>query len=114
MKVILKRPGECAEIGELTDSKSMHDFCEGCFETVPLFIPSGKRFLIVCNDEFLLNYSQYNMWLGGVQFFGNIFICGRGEYDFIGLTDDDIADISTLLEWSDLDRASLLVPSNIS
>lgn len=110
MQVILKRPGECANIGDLTGAKSMHDFCEGCIETVPLFTPSGKRFLIVCNEEFLLNNSQYNIWLGGVQFFGNIFICGLGEDDFVGLSNEDIDDIASLLDWSDQDRASLLSP----
>ena len=115
MQVILKRPGECAKIGELTDYNSMHDFCEGCIESVPLFTPSGKRFLIVCNEEFLLNDSSFNMWLGGVQFFGNIFICALGfnddgESDFVGLSNEDIDDIASLLDWSDLDRVSLLAP----
>ena len=113
MKVILKRPGECAKLGWLPDRHSMCDFCDGTIDSVSLFTPSGKQFFVVSNFEFFINKSLFNMWLGGTQFFGNIFVCGiglneSGVCDFVGLTDDDIEDIVRLLDWSDRDRVSLL------
>ena len=116
MQVILKRPGEVATVGELADYEAMHEYIEGHFETVPLLAPDGCKYLIVCNDEFLINSSKFNMSLGGVEFFGNIFICkvGRvkGEMDFVGLDPADILNIADNLCWSDDDRLSLTCSSS--
>ncbi len=107
MQVILKRPGEVAEVGELSNYDAMHDYIGGCFETVPFCTPDGSSYLIVCNDNFLFNNSHSNMSLCGVHFFGNIFICKvgvvdeLGEQDFIGLCPEDILLISGLLDWSE-------------
>lgn len=113
MQVILKRPGEVAEVGELSDYDAMHDYIEGCFETVPLVCADGSCYLIVCNDSFLFNNSKFNMWLSGVQFFGNIFICKvglvNGEHDFVGLDAADILNIADNLCWAEADILSLIV-----
>ncbi len=113
MRVILKCPGEPVKIGELADYNAMHEYIGGCFETVPLLCPDGSRYLIVCNDEFLYNGSSFNMFLGGVEFFGNIFICGlgivNGEKDFVGVDAADIFSISDNLCWSADDRSILQV-----
>lgn len=89
MKVLLIRPGEAPEVGELNGYNEMRDYIGGCFETV-----NAYGYLIVCNDAFLLNDSPYNVTIGGVQFFGNIFVCKvgvvNGEFDFVGLDDADI------------------------
>ena len=94
MRVILKRPDCAPEIGELADYDAMHDYVDGFIETVPLYIYSFRRIIIVCNDEFLFNGSEYNCTLSGVAFYGNIFICAigifNGEHDFVGLTDSEI------------------------
>lgn len=112
MQVILKRPGEIAEVGELADYKAMHEYIGGCFETVPLLAPDGCKYLIVCNDNFLYNGSAFNMSLGGVEFFGNIFICKvgtvNGEFDFVGLDAVDILNIADNLCWSEADMLSLI------
>lgn len=89
MKVLFIRPGEAPELGELNGYKEMSDFVGGCLETV-----NAYGYKIVCNDEFLLNDSPYNVTINGVQFFGNIFVCKDGivdgEHDLIGL---DVVDI---------------------
>lgn len=89
MKVLLIRPGEVPEVGELNGYDEMRDYIGGCFETVNAF-----GYKIVFNDEFLYNNSPYNVTIGDVQYFGNIFVCkiGRinGELDFVGLDDADI------------------------
>lgn len=113
MQVILKRPGEVAEVGELADLHAMREFVGGCFETVPFCTSDGSRYRIVCNDNFLYNNSVSNMSLCGVHFFGNIFICkvgvvdDSGEQDLIGLDPADIVLISGLLDWSEADVMSL-------
>lgn len=119
MKVIMKCPGENVKIGELAVFNDIRDFIGGCFETVPLLCSNGSKYLIVCNDSFLLDGSKFNMSLGGVQIFGNFFICGLGqvygeygEYDFVGLNHSDILSISDNLCWSDDDRAILKAASS--
>ena len=109
----MKCPGEPVKIGELEDYDAMHEFLGGCFETVPLLCPDGSSYLVVCNDEFLLNDSKFNIFLGGVKFIGNIFVCGvglvNGEHDFIGLNAADLFSISDNLCWSDHDRDILKI-----
>lgn len=113
MRVILKRPGEAAEVGDLVDYKAMDDFIGGFFETVPLLTADGSRYVIVCNDNFLNDGSKFNLSLSGVQFFGNIFICNIevvneiGELDFTGLSLCDILNISDCIGWSEADKSSL-------
>lgn len=113
MQVILKRPGEVAEVGELADYNAMREYIGGCFETVSFSCSDGSLFLIVCNDNFLNNGSYFNMSLAGVQFFGNIFICkigvvnDLGEHDFVGLDPLDILNIANNLCWSEADMLSL-------
>lgn len=112
MRVILKRPGEIATVGELVDLKAMQAFVEGHLETVPLLGADGCRYLIVCNDDFLFNDSKFNMSFSGVQFFGNFFICkvgstSEGELDFAGLDPEDILNISDNLCWSEADKFEL-------
>ncbi len=91
MKVLLKRPGQCGELGEINGYDDMFDFIGGCIEIVRLY-----DYRIVCNDEFLFNGSQLNCHIAGTTYFGNIFICGEavvnelGEHDLVGLTDDQI------------------------
>lgn len=113
MQVILKRPGEVATVGYLADYKAMREYIDGHFETVPLLAPDGCKYLIVCNDNFLFNNSEFNMSLGGVEFFGNIFICKvgkvNGEMDFASLDASDILNIADNLCWSDDDMLSLIV-----
>lgn len=89
MKVLLIRPREAPEVGELNGYKEIRDYIGGSFETV-----NAYGYKIVCNDEFLLNDSPYNVTLDGVQFFGNIFVCKDGivdgEHDLVGLDNADI------------------------
>ena len=114
MQVIMKRPGEVAEVGELASYEAMREFIGGHFETVPFCTSDGSPYLIVCNDNFLNDGSKFNKSFCGVQFFGNIFICKDGvvndigERDFVGLYPSDIAQITFLLDWSEADRLSLL------
>lgn len=111
MRVIMKCPGEPVKIGELADYNAMHDFLGGTFETVPFLCADGSKYLIVCNDEFLLNGSKFNISIGGTAFFGNIFICGlgtvNGEHDFVGLNAEDIFLISNNLCWSPQEQGYL-------
>ena len=90
MKVLLIRPGETPEVGELNCYEEIRDYIGGCIETV-----SAYGYTIVCNDEFLLNDSRYNITIDGIQFFGNIFICKTGivdgEYDLVGLDQSDFS-----------------------
>lgn len=115
MQVILKRPGEVAKVGYLADYNAIHDYIGGCFETVPLECSDGSQYLIVCNDNFLNDGSHFNIWLGGFQFFGNIFICkigvvnDLGECDFVGLDPADILNIADNLCLSESDMLSLIV-----
>lgn len=91
MKVLLKRPGQPGELGEINGYEEMSAFVDGCIEIVRL-----HDYRIVCNDEFLLNDSPFNCCIDNTIFFGNIFICGEavvndlGEHDLVGLTDAQI------------------------
>lgn len=113
MRVIMKRPGYVAEVGELADYDAMREYIGGHFETVPFCSSDGSPYLIVCNDNFLNDGSKFNKSLCGTQFFGNIFICNVGivneigEQDFVGLDPADIMNISYLLDWSGADSLSL-------
>lgn len=111
MKVILKRPGEAARIGFFIVEDSADIFCEGPSDYIPFFTPSGNKYVVVCNAR-LPSSAPFNIFLGGVYYFGNIFICGfdSDTYDYVSLTDDDIEEIASLLDWSDLDIVSLLAP----
>lgn len=113
MRVIKKCPGEPVKIGELAGYNEMHDFLGGTLETVPFLCADGSRYLIVCNDEFLLNDSKFNISIGGTNFFGNIFICAEclvnGESDFIGLNADDIFSISQNLCWTSQEQDYLVM-----
>lgn len=96
MKVVLIRPGQVPEVGELNGIDEMCAFVGGSIECVPY----SSNMRIVCNDEFLLNGSPLNCLLGGTVYYGNIFICGigyddkSGERDLIGLTDAQINSLS--------------------
>ena len=94
MKVITKEPGKAPEIREL-QRKDIWDYLGGCMETVGLY----KDFVIICNDDFLFNGSEYNVTLNHgnnytTAFYGNIFICKivelpSHERDLGGLTDTE-------------------------
>lgn len=107
MQVIMKRPGQAAEVGDLADYKAMHEYCGGCMETVPLVVPTGEMFLIVCNEDFSSHRTEPNIFLSGVLFFGNIFICGvgevNGERDFVGLSSDDMLEVMRCIGWKEAD-----------
>lgn len=109
MQVILKRPGECAKLGYLTVEDSIYNFLDSTsIDSFPLYTPSGKRYQVVFNIA-LPDYIPFNIFLGGVYYYGNIFVCGIGDdFGYVGLTNDDIDEIASLFDWSDMDRASLL------
>ena len=92
MRVLLKRPGQVGVIGELNGYQEMHDFVGGFIETVRI----NRNTVIVCNDNFLNEDFSFNMGIAGTIFFGNIFLCGidivnsSGEWDLIGLTDEQL------------------------
>lgn len=99
MKVIMKRPGKNFEVGELNGIDEIWDYLGGAMETV---VYKGTKFRVVCNDEFLYNGSEPNIYLDDVNYRGNIFICSTGinefgEHDLIGLTDDDIKELTYLM-----------------
>lgn len=103
MKVIMKRPGEAAQIGELPNSE-FRKFIGGCLETVSL---GGSSYRVVCNDSFLLDDSKYNCTIEDTVYFGNIFLCrieqnDEGEYDLTGLSDKDFIYLTRLLVESDI------------
>ncbi|MBQ8195687.1 MAG: DUF3846 domain-containing protein [Oscillospiraceae bacterium] len=99
MKVILKRPGQAFEVGELNGIDEIWNYLGGAMETVPF---KGYKYRVVCNDEFLYNGSEPNIRIDGVDYYGNIFICStgeneHGEWDLIGMTDEDLKEFTFLL-----------------
>ena len=112
MQVILKRPGEPAEVGFLTTEDSIYNFLDGVPSYDPFFTPSGNMYFVGYKFVVDFNITPFNMWLGGVQYFGNIFICSRaiinGEFTFLSLSDDDLEDIFNRLDWSDADKRCLM------
>ena len=111
MRVIKKCLGEPAYLSSLSGVDSMREFVGGSIEIVPFICSDCSKYRIVCNDEFLLNGSEFNVSIGGTQFFGNIFICAEGlvngEPDLVGLNADDIFRIVDNLCWSDDERGYL-------
>lgn len=89
MKVLMIRPGESPELGDLNGTEEILDYLGGCMETVPY-----HGYVIVCNDDFLYNGSKYNVTFGRTEFYGNIFVCKygvvNGETDLVGLDEFDL------------------------
>lgn len=88
MKVLMIRPFEAPEVGELNGTKEIREYIGGFIETYPY-----AGYVVVCNDDYLNNGSRYNVTFGKTQFFGNIFICKygvvNGEADLVGLDESD-------------------------
>lgn len=111
MKVISKTPGTPAQLSNLEYSE-IRSFIGGTPETVPFMSPNCERYVIVCNDSFWLNGSEFNIFLAGVAFCGNIFICKEGivngEPDLVGLDKKDYIEIMLTLGWSLDDMRTVL------
>ena len=112
MLVIMKRPGKVATLGELTDFRSMREYVCGQIDFVSFCTSDGSPYLIVFNDNFLNDGSEFNISFCGAQYFGNIFICKcgivNGDADFIGLDPSDVFNIADNLCWSRDDKISLI------
>ena len=90
MQVLIVRPGEYAERVKIDGSlKSMQDIVGGLIEVVYLW---EERAVIVCNDEALLLNMKPNRFVAEIQepIFGSFFVCGLGDGDLVGLTDEQL------------------------
>lgn len=90
MQVLLVRPGEYAERVKIDGSlKSMQNIVGGLIEVV---YPWEERAAIVCNDEALLLGMQPNRFVPEIHspIFGPFFVCGLGDEDLIGLTEEQL------------------------
>lgn len=90
MQVLIVRPGEYAERVKIDGSlKSMQDIVGGLIEVVYLW---EERAAIVCNDEALLLGMQPNRFVPEIHspIFGPFFVCGLGDEDLIGLTEEQL------------------------
>lgn len=90
MQVLIVRPGEYAKRATIDGSlESMQDIVDGMIEVV---YPWEERAAIVCNEEALLLDMKPNRFVAEIQepIFGSFFVCGLGEEDLVGLTDEQL------------------------
>lgn len=100
MKVLAKRVNSGSEIVEIDGSlKSMQDLVGGYIEVVILWnILEFKDddFLLVCNEEGMLKGLR-PQGIGDKFYFGDVFFCRSEGEEMVGLSDDDIEKIKSVL-----------------
>lgn len=90
MQVLIVRPDKYAKRITIDGSlESMQQLVGGMIEVV---YPWEERAAIVCNEEALLLDMKPNRFVPEIQepIFGSFFVCGLGEEDLIGLTDEQL------------------------
>ena len=90
MQVLIVRPGEYAKRATIDGTlESMQHLVGGMIEVV---YPWEERAAIVCNDEALLLNMKPNRFVAEIQepIFGSFFVCGLGDGDLVGLTDEQL------------------------
>ena len=90
MQVLIVRPGEYAKRATIDGTlESMQHLVGGMIEVV---YPWEERAVIVCNDEALLLDMKPNRFVAEIQepIFGSFFVCGLGDGDLVGLTDEQL------------------------
>ena len=90
MQVLIVRPGEYAKRATIDGTlESMQHLVGGMIEVV---YPWEERAVIVCNDEALLLNMKPNRFVAEIQepIFGSFFVCGLGDGDLVGLTDEQL------------------------
>ena len=90
MQVLIVRPGEYAKRATIDGTlESMQHLVGGMIEVV---YPWEERAVIVCNDEALLLNMKPNRFVAEIQepIFGFFFVCGLGDGDLVGLTDEQL------------------------
>jgi len=92
MKVVLVKPNKPARITEIDNNlPSLQKAVGGYIEAV---YPFSDKVALVCNEDGKFNGSKPNRVLrtedGKIYdiIYGTFFICGLGEEDFAGLTDE--------------------------
>lgn len=79
MKIFVKRPGKAPEEMEIKNTlRNWQELVGGYIETVTI----TDDFVLICNEEGLINDSKFNCWFMGMQFFGTIAFCGVEEDNF--------------------------------
>ena len=90
MQVLIVRPDKYAKRITIDGSlESMQQLVGGMIEVV---YPWEERAAIVCNEEALLLDMKPNRFVPEIHepIFGSFFVCGLGEEDLIGLTDEQL------------------------
>ena len=100
MKVLIKRVNEDSEIIEINgDLKSMQNLVGGYIEVVIMWdIIEFKDYdyLLVCNEEGMLK-GLLPQRIGDKVYFGDVFFCRSMGADMVGLNDEDVEKIRSVL-----------------
>lgn len=94
MKIIVKEPCKKGEVIEVENNlETFQKIVGGYIEVYPIF----EDMLIILNEEGKLKNLEPNLILKNDVIVGTVAIAGRGEEDFISLTDEQI-DIIRLIK----------------
>ena len=98
IKAIVKRPDEMhGHVTWISNTlENLQRIVEGYIETLTLKVdPDSEPFVIICNEEGLINDLPYNCTVGGHQLFGEIAV--------VGVNGDEFGDVPlSLREWKEL------------
>lgn len=82
IRVLTKRPGQVPRSTWIENSlKNLQNYVGGYIETVTL----STDFVVICDEEGRLNGKEYNCTICGVDFVGDIIICGVKKDEFADL-----------------------------
>ena len=89
MKVVLVQPGLYAKEAEIgTQLRDMQQTVGGWIEAV---YPYEDNVAIICNEEGLITGLPLNRQItNDIVIAGTFFVCGTGEENFVGLTDEQV------------------------
>lgn len=82
IRVLTKRPGQVPRSTWIENSlKNLQNYVGGYIETVT----HAADCVVICDEEGRLNGKEYNCTICGVDFVGDIIICGVKEDEFADL-----------------------------
>lgn len=102
MKILVVENGKAPYEAEIRhDIHAMQSVVGGCIE--PIYFEPKQDALVWCNDEFLLNNSEPNRFVGDCLVHGTFYVSGNcqneyGEWDSCSLTDGQIKKYSAMFE----------------
>lgn len=96
MKILIVEPGEKPRVADIPHTlEAMQQTVGGYIEVV---CPWADNAAIVCDEEGLLKGKPINRDIGtGLVIVGTFFVCGVGEEDLCGLTEEQLHKYTEIL-----------------